>query len=85
MPEDERDGEVEEPELPVSVGAADGSGTLARFEDVAGEWRWRLRHRNGNVIATGGEGYTRKYNARKGLRSVVANAPGADVVDESLD
>ena len=67
---------------PALAGAADGSQSLARFElfrDRADEWRWRLRHRNGNVIATSGEGYTRKHNARKGLRSVIANAPGADV------
>ncbi|MFB6117994.1 HVO_2922 family protein [Halosegnis sp.] len=56
--------------------------SLARFElfhDRGDEWRWRLRHRNGNIIATSGEGYTRKHNARKGLASVVANAPGAAV------
>jgi amphi-Trp domain-containing protein len=59
---------------------------LARFElfrDRVEEWRWRLRHRNGNVIATSGEGYTRKHNALKGLRSVVRNAPNADVREES--
>jgi amphi-Trp domain-containing protein len=70
---------------PVPVGADDGSESLARFElfrDRRDEWRWRLRHRNGNVIATGGEGYTRKHNARKGLRSVVANAPGAEIREE---
>jgi uncharacterized protein YegP (UPF0339 family) len=69
----------------VPVGAADGSQSLARFEvfkDAAGEFRWRLRHRNGNVIASSGEGYTRKHNAWKGLRSVMRNAPGADVVEE---
>lgn len=57
-------------------------GTFEVFEDRAGEWRWRLVHRNGNVIATSGEGYTRRRNAEKGLRSVVENAPGADVVDD---
>ncbi len=68
--------------LPIPVGADDGSASLARFElfrDRADEWRWRLRHRNGNVIATSGEGYTRKHNARKGLRSVMRNAGGASV------
>ncbi|WP_225332937.1 amphi-Trp domain-containing protein [Halomicrobium urmianum] len=58
--------------------------SMARFQvfrDRADEWRWRLVHRNGNVIATSGEGYTRRRNAEKGLRSVVANAPGADVED----
>lgn len=76
------DEETAEPVLP--VGAADGTGSFARFElfrDRRDEWRWRLRHRNGNVIATSGEGYTRKHNAQKGLRSVVQNAPGAEVTE----
>jgi amphi-Trp domain-containing protein len=52
----------------------------ARFElyrDRADKWRWRLVHHNGNIIADGGGGYTRKANARKGLESVKRNAPGA--------
>ncbi|WP_353633836.1 HVO_2922 family protein [Halobacterium sp. NMX12-1] len=47
------------------------------FEDKAGEFRWRLRHRNGNVIADSGEGYTAKHNAQKGMQSVRRNALGA--------
>lgn len=61
------------------------SKSLARFEvfrDRAGEWRWRLVHRNGNVIADGGEGYASKQNALKGLTSVRRNAPGAVVVSK---
>ncbi|WP_440010101.1 HVO_2922 family protein [Halomicrococcus sp. SG-WS-1] len=59
--------------------------SLGRFEvyrDTADEWRWRLVHRNGNIIATSGEGYTSRQNAEKGLRSVMANAPDADVTTE---
>jgi uncharacterized protein YegP (UPF0339 family) len=55
--------------------------TFEVFEGKDGEWRWRLVHDNGNVIADGGEGYTRKENARNGLESVRANAPGAGVVE----
>ncbi|WP_123537148.1 DUF1508 domain-containing protein [Halosimplex salinum] len=54
--------------------------SLARFElyeDGANEWRWRLRHRNGNVVADSGQGYTRKHNAQKGMQSVRRNALGA--------
>lgn len=57
-----------------------------RFEvylDRADEWRWRLVHRNGNIIADGGEGYSSKQSAIKGLRSVQHNAPGAGI--EELD
>jgi len=51
------------------------------YEDAGEEWRWRLRHRNGNVVADSGQGYTRKHNAQKGLQSVRANALGAAVLD----
>ncbi|SDZ76745.1 amphi-Trp domain-containing protein [Haloplanus vescus] len=92
QPAVEGDGATEKPseddaETTLPVGAADASATLARFEvfrDRGGEWRWRLRHRNGNIIATSGESYTRKHNARKGLQSVVRNAPDAEVTDETL-
>lgn len=65
----------------------DDSGSKARFElfqDAADEWRWRLRHRNGNIIADGGEGYDRKAGAINGLESVKSNAPHA-VVEEASD
>lgn len=68
------------------IDSPDEQKTLARFElfrDRADEWRWRLVHRNGNIIATSGEGYTRKHNARKGLQSVIQNAPGADIINET--
>jgi uncharacterized protein YegP (UPF0339 family) len=55
-------------------------GRFELYLDNAGEWRWRLRHRNGNVIATSGEGYTRRHNAQKGLQSVRSNALGATLL-----
>ncbi len=79
LPEEEGD------ELSSPVGAADASQTLAQFEvfrDRDEEWRWRLRHRNGNIIATSGEGYTRKHNALKGLQSVMKNAPEAELTED---
>ncbi len=53
------------------------------YEDAAAEHRWRLRHRNGNVIADSGEGYTDKRDAENGIESVRRNAPGATLRDES--
>ena len=56
--------------------------TKARFEvyeDRAGQFRWRLVHDNGNVIADSGEGYSTWAGAENGLRSVKRNAPGAAV------
>lgn len=58
-------------------------GRFEVYRDRADEWRWRLVHRNGNIIADGGEGYSSKQSAIKGLRSVQHNAPGARI--EELD
>jgi len=57
----------------------DSQAGFELFRDKAGEWRWRLRHRNGNIIADSGEGYARRKDAKNGLESVKRNAPGADV------
>jgi len=53
--------------------------TFELYQDRADEWRWRLVHDNGNVIADSGEGYDRKAGARTGIESVKQNAPGAAV------
>ncbi|MFB6269377.1 MAG: YegP family protein [Halobacterium sp.] len=55
------------------------------YEDKAGQYRWRLRHRNGNVIADGSQGYTRKHNAQKGMQSVRRNALGAGALHTEPD
>ncbi|QKY16738.1 DUF1508 domain-containing protein [Halorubrum sp. CBA1229] len=47
------------------------------YEDAGGEWRWRLRHRNGNIVADSGEGYASRSNAVEAVTGVKANAPGA--------
>ncbi|SEN72261.1 Uncharacterized conserved protein YegP, UPF0339 family [Halorientalis persicus] len=57
----------------------DSQAAFEVYRDRADEWRWRLRHRNGNIVADSGEGYNRKRGAINGLESVQRNAPGADV------
>ena len=49
---------------------------------AGGRPRWRLRHRNGNVIADGGEGYASRSNAVEAVTRVKANAPGAEAVEK---
>jgi uncharacterized protein YegP (UPF0339 family) len=59
---------------------------MAKFElykDGKGEYRWRLKSGNGQVIATGGEGYTSKAGALNGIEAVKRDAAGANV-DEKL-
>ena len=51
------------------------------YEDKAGEFRFRLKARNGEIIATS-EGYTAKAGCINGIESVKKNAPEAEVVEE---
>ena len=60
-------------------GVSDSKATFELYEDRAGEFRWRLVHDNGNIIADSGEGYTTLGDARTGIESVKTNAPGAEV------
>ena len=59
------------------------AATFELYKDRAGEYRWRLRHKNGQIIADSGEGYTTKANAVNGIESVKENAVGAPVEDQS--
>ncbi len=51
-----------------------GTCEFELYKDSAGQYRWRLRSANGQIIATGGEGYTTKaqcserHQPRKGVR-----------------
>jgi uncharacterized protein len=54
------------------------------YKGKIGDFRWRLTHSNGKIIATSGEGYTTKVNAINGLNSVKENAPSAIVEDRTV-
>ena len=51
------------------------------YEDKAGEYRFRLKATNGQIIAVS-EGYTAHANCLNGIESVKENAPDAEVVNE---
>ena len=51
------------------------------YADKAGEFRFRLTAKNGQIIATS-EGYTTHANCLNGVESVKKNAPDAEVVSE---
>jgi len=53
------------------------------YEDAAGEWRWRLRHRNGEIVADSGEGYASRSGVRDAVQRVKRRVTGATV--EELD
>lgn len=74
--------EWEEEEGDLDTDAAASKATFERYEDSAEQWRWRLVHDNGNIIADCGGGYASKQKTKQGLQSVKTNAPGAAVEDE---
>ena len=50
------------------------------YTDKAGEFRFRLKAKNGEIIAVS-EGYKAKASCENGIESVKKNAPEAAVVD----
>lgn len=55
--------------------------TFTLYADKVGEWRWRLTHSNGNILATSSEGYSSKAAAQKCIENVKACAD-SPVVEE---
>jgi uncharacterized protein YegP (UPF0339 family) len=53
------------------------------YEDRKGEYRWRLRARNGEIIADSNEGYSRKANCKHGIDLVKEQAASAVVEDQT--
>ena len=51
------------------------------YIDKAGEYRFRLKATNGQIIAVG-EGYKALAGCMNGIESVKKNAPGAEIVAE---
>ena len=51
------------------------------YQDKAGEFRFRLKARNGEIIGVS-EGYTSKANCVNGVESVKKNAAEAEIVEE---
>jgi uncharacterized protein YegP (UPF0339 family) len=71
--------ETEESNVTVSETPEKSKAKFEMFKDAAGEWRWNLRHNNGNIIADSAEGYSSKAKAKQGLESVRKNVSRAPV------
>ena len=50
------------------------------YKDKAGEFRFRLKAKNGEIIATS-EGYKAMDSCKNGIESVKKNAPEAEIVN----
>jgi uncharacterized protein YegP (UPF0339 family) len=50
------------------------------YQDISGKWRWRAK-RSGRIVADSGQGYSRKFDAKKSAKHFcVAASRGADIV-----
>ncbi|MET4783469.1 YegP family protein [Glaciihabitans sp. UYNi722] len=56
------------------------AGKFELYEDKGGQYRFRLKAGNGEVIAVS-EAYSSKASAKNGIDSVKTNAPDAPVVE----
>ena len=61
--------------------AAETNPKFEVYVDKAGEFRFRLKARNGEIIAAS-EGYKAKASCLNGIESVKKNAPDAEIVEE---
>lgn len=52
------------------------------FKDKAGEFRFRIRATNGNILASS-EGYAAKASAKSAIDRIKSDAAGAAVDDQS--
>ena len=56
------------------------AGKFEVYEDRTGKFRFRLKARNGEIVATG-EAYDNKAAAKKGCEAVQRAADGAEIID----
>jgi uncharacterized protein YegP (UPF0339 family) len=59
-------------------------GRTMKFEiyvDASGQYRWRLRASNGQIVASSGESFASKANARAAAENVKARAGSASIVE----
>ena len=58
------------------------AGKFEVYKDKSGNFRFRLKASNGQVIATG-EGYKTKKSCLNGIESIRKNAPDAALDDQT--
>lgn len=49
------------------------------YPDSAGNYRWRLKSSNGQIVASSGESFASRANAERAAENVRDNAGGASI------
>ncbi len=58
---------------------------IETYQDNKGEWRWRARSSNGNILATSGEGYVNYADMVKAINHLRGGFPLAMMVSVDGD
>jgi uncharacterized protein YegP (UPF0339 family) len=53
------------------------------YKDRKGQYRWRLRDRNGEIIADSNEGYSSKASSKRAIDLIKRQAASAEVEDQT--
>jgi uncharacterized protein YegP (UPF0339 family) len=75
---------VHTPAAPAAEGDDAAKAKFEVYKDKAGEFRWRLRAQNSQILATSGDGYVAKRDCLHAIDSVkraAANAPVEDMAE----
>jgi uncharacterized protein YegP (UPF0339 family) len=51
------------------------------YADTASKYRWRLKASNGQTVASSGESFDSRSNAKRAAENVKGNAGGAEIDD----
>lgn len=51
------------------------------YADTSGKYRWRLRDGNSEKVASSGESFDSRSNAKRAAENVKATAPNAEIED----
>jgi uncharacterized protein YegP (UPF0339 family) len=57
--------------------------TFFIYKDNSGEYRWRFRANNNEIVADSSEGYKNKADCQHGIDIVKQQSPSASVVDQT--
>ena len=70
------------PFRPASAADPKAGATFEVYQDKVGEFRWRLRADNTQILATSGEGYKERRSCEAAIESVMKHAPNAPIIDK---
>ncbi len=56
---------------------------LLIYRDKSAQWRWRFSHRNGKVLADGGEGYATRSSAIRAAKRLRLIAGEAELIRQT--